>query len=283
MLQPMDQATLDLFTLDLIPSASSAMIEFLGVHPGRQTYEQASYGNYGLLYLSGGGGIYGDRGSRRNLLRVPIEPGTLSISLNGEDLVESTGRDDDDWTHWVLEDAQVGQVYRPLGWVNFGSHPGMNIVDQYVAGFLLPNDVSTWSAATQYKVGQFVRATTPYITRFECTVAGTSGATEPSWLPDISDAGTTITDGTGPSTITWTVRAATELPMVVSQWCYVEILRAYTNRFRPAGMSLRFAGGLGVGGVREEWKPEFSDAELSTATLTGLRRWRAELGVVGVA
>lgn len=283
MSQPMDQPTLDLFTMDLIPAASSAMIEFIGIHPGRQRYEQASYGTYGFGYYSGGtGGIYGDRGSRRNLIRIPTEPGTLSINLNGEDLVEAVdlpGAPDSDWSHWRMEDAQIGQLYRPLGWLNFGALPGMNIIDRYYAGFLLPNDVSTWKPTTAYTVGQFVRATHPCITRFECTTAGTSGSSEPAWLINISDAGTTITDGS----TTWTVRAAVEIPVIVAQWCWIEIFRAYNNRFRPAGMALSFAGGLGVGGVREEWKPGISDAELSPATMSGLTRLRAELGQIGVA
>jgi len=57
---------------------------------------------------------------------------------------------------------------------------------------------AAWAASTAYSVGDVVRATTLQATGlvFECTVAGTSDATEPSWPTDI---GSTIADGG----ITW--------------------------------------------------------------------------------
>lgn len=97
------------------------------------------------------------------------------------------------------------------------------------AGWLMPGQVSTWSASTAYKtepastsyddpvtgnayaVGAWVRATDHRVLlRFECTVAGTTGASEPSEFTDsATSAGDEITDGT----VTWTARSALELPM----------------------------------------------------------------------
>ena len=53
---------------------------------------------------------------------------------------------------------------------------------------------AAWAANTAYVVGDVVRATTlqPTGLVFECTVAGTSASTQPSWPTDI---GSTITDG----------------------------------------------------------------------------------------
>ncbi|MEW6570573.1 MAG: twin-arginine translocation signal domain-containing protein [Nitrospirota bacterium] len=61
---------------------------------------------------------------------------------------------------------------------------------------------STWKANTAYRVGQCVLPATNYIGwKYECTTAGTSGATEPIWP---TTDGTPITDGT----VTWTCRVS---------------------------------------------------------------------------
>lgn len=96
------------------------------------------------------------------------------------------------------------------------------------AGWLMPGQISTWAASTAYKAeiasasyddpataapylrGSWVRATDPRVTlRFECTVAGTTSATEPAgFTAGATVDGTTIADGT----VVWTARAAHELP-----------------------------------------------------------------------
>lgn len=65
-------------------------------------------------------------------------------------------------------------------------------------------DAADWAATTAYVVGDFVKATSeaqPTLL-FECTVAGTSGGTEPSW--DTTPGNTTVDSG-----VTWTTRSAT--------------------------------------------------------------------------
>jgi len=62
---------------------------------------------------------------------------------------------------------------------------------------------TAWAAATAYALGGFVRPTTVDNTNefvYECTTAGTSGATEPTWP---TTDGATVTDGT---TLVWTAR-----------------------------------------------------------------------------
>jgi lambda family phage minor tail protein L len=57
---------------------------------------------------------------------------------------------------------------------------------------------AAWASSTAYSVGNIVRASAlqPSGLVFRCTVAGTSGGTQPTWPTDI---GSTITDGT----VTW--------------------------------------------------------------------------------
>jgi len=57
---------------------------------------------------------------------------------------------------------------------------------------------SAWASSTAYSVGSIVRASTLQASGlvFRCSVAGTSGSTQPTWPTDI---GSTITDGT----VTW--------------------------------------------------------------------------------
>jgi len=64
-----------------------------------------------------------------------------------------------------------------------------------------PSTASAWAATTAYVVGDYVEPTTPDGNVYKCTVAGTSGATEPS--PWNTTEGATTTDGT----VTWTAYA----------------------------------------------------------------------------
>ena len=59
--------------------------------------------------------------------------------------------------------------------------------------------VSAWAASTAFAVGDIRRATTVQATGlwFRCTVAGTSGSSEPNWP---TESGNTTTD----NTVTWT-------------------------------------------------------------------------------
>lgn len=60
-------------------------------------------------------------------------------------------------------------------------------------------DPSAWQASTAYSLGDAVRPTTRNGYAYECTVAGTSGGSEPTWP---TTPGNTVVDGT----VTWTCR-----------------------------------------------------------------------------
>ena len=75
-------------------------------------------------------------------------------------------------------------------------------------GGTLCRQVATWSAGASFAVGSYVRATAAKDTTvtFRCTVAGTTGSSEPSWPasrpPNVnagSPAGTLVSDGS----VTW--------------------------------------------------------------------------------
>ena len=63
-------------------------------------------------------------------------------------------------------------------------------------------NVSAWAASTAYSLGAKVKPTTANGNVYECTTAGTSGTTEPTW-PTVD--GATVTDGT----VVWTCRTGT--------------------------------------------------------------------------
>ena len=80
------------------------------------------------------------------------------------------------------------------------NNPGYNPVG--VSSITLPSYPSAWAASTAYALGDFVEPTTHNGYKYECTTAGTSGTTEPTWP---TTPGNTVTDGTA----VWTCREFT--------------------------------------------------------------------------
>lgn len=248
-----DTANDTLYT-QLITDASSSMIDFIGVHPGRQRYLESTYGTGSV---------------RRYLSRLPVEPGTLSITLDGEALTEGTT----DPTQWSLEEASTGMVYRESGWPYSSSYT-LNLTYTYYAGFLLPDQIADWQGSTVKGVGAWVRplpSSTPSLYRFECTTPGTTGTSQPVWPTTI---GGTVIDGT----VVWTARAAPELPPVVSQWCFAEFLRLLNARNSTPGLASRT-----VEGVSESYFATQTTGPLAPTVMNGLSGFRKRLGVLGVA
>lgn len=238
----------DTLLSSLISAASSSMISYLSVHPGRQQYEETGRGeNQYRLYLS----------------QLPIEPGTLSV-LIGDTASPST--------EWVLEDPAMGLVYREGLWTQ-ASSSAANLTFTYYAGFILPDMITGWTASTAKVAGEWVRPLSPLssLYRYECTTAGTTGLTIPTFPTTI---GSTVTDGS----CIWTARQAQELPPFVSQWCFAEVLRLKQGTETAPGVSSWTAEGMS-----ESYFATQTGTELAPSVLSGLRRWRTELGVVGVA
>lgn len=142
-------------------------------------------------------------------------------------------------TDYVLIGNGTGildRLERISGWVRrYGGSTGISLtpapeserdawVIAYTAGWLMPGQVGDWTATTAYTAstastsygatrGSWVRATDRRVQlRFECTTAGTTAGTEPAAFATAASSDT-ITDGT----VTWTARAASELPADLSE------------------------------------------------------------------
>lgn len=76
------------------------------------------------------------------------------------------------------------------------ANPNKNILLGYKAGYNLTQP-SAWATSTAYSLGDYVRPSTANTYNYEVTVAGTSGAAQPTWPTTL---GATVTDGT----VTWT-------------------------------------------------------------------------------
>jgi hypothetical protein len=227
----------------LIDFASSDMINYLGVNPIRAKVQQTLESTLVETFY---------------LTRIPVEPGTLLVDVDGVDV-----------TNWEL-DADNGHIYREYGWVS--SEPS---TFTYYAGFLAPDQITDWSATTAFvstSILSWVRPSKNYLPlRFECTTPGTTGATEPTWPDEI---GATVTDGT----CVWTARAARELPACVQRWCYAEVLRANNDRKKVPGLASQ-----SVEGVSESYFATQSETSLHPSVMRGLRGWKPKLGQYGMA
>lgn len=73
------------------------------------------------------------------------------------------------------------------------------------------DDLADWVTATAYSLGDYVEPTTPNGFVYECTTAGTSGGSEPSW--PTSGIGTTVADGTAVWTFKGARHATTEIKL----------------------------------------------------------------------
>lgn len=77
------------------------------------------------------------------------------------------------------------------------SNPGVDDIT------LTPTDtLDDWEATTAYSLGQLIEPTTPNTYVYECTTAGTSAGSEPTF--PTAAIGDTVTDGT----VVWTMRGA---------------------------------------------------------------------------
>lgn len=165
--------------------------------------------------------LIGDGETRLLLQRMPVEAGSISLTVDGTA-----------YTDWTLEDG--GILYREDGWSE-DSEP--NIVVTYWAGWLMPGVVSTWAADATKAVGAWVRPSLPSLSPmlFQATVAGETDATEPTWP---TTAAETVVDGT----VTWSARAVEELPEVVRGVAYLAVKDAFESRMDRSDLRGQQAG-----------------------------------------
>lgn len=159
----------------------------------------------------------------------------------------------------------LDRLERTAGWASlFGGATGISLtpapeserdawIVAYTAGWLMPGQVGAWSASTAYTAetasvsygdarGSWVRATDRRIVlRFQCTAAGTTGAAEPAAFATAA-AGDEVTDGT----VTWTARAAHELPADLSEAALELALVIHRQRQRDQAVLSMSAPGSSV-------------------------------------
>ncbi len=151
-------------------------------------------------------------GFGRSMMFLGVRPieSVASILLDGATVDSST---------YEIAGEYRDRLYRQSGWWSTpawtrglvdGIQPGgdrLDYVVSYTAGWLMPADVPIWRATTVKAVADWVMPVTvgTSVFLFEATVAGTTGASEPTWPTTI---GGTVVD----STVTWTAREAQVLP-----------------------------------------------------------------------
>jgi len=180
--------------------------------------------------------VPGKGGQVLALSRWPIEDDPPPVStIDGSAMDTST---------YSVQGRHRHSLYRRYGWelAGLAEEFGRQVISPtdskaysvaYTAGYLMPGQVSTWAAATAYQTepasisyddpltgvpyvrGAWVRSADRRVQlRFECTTAGTTGASEPAaFTASATAAGDTIADGTA----VWTARAAFELPAILQK------------------------------------------------------------------
>lgn len=206
--------------LSTLTSVAGAL--FRGHHGLRRDYARQTY----VEELPGRGGEY------LLLSRWPIESVTsitegvtaqTAVAASEYDIVGDTDRRD----RLYNCDGWYESYFKPPA--RFPSSDDVGVLDYvvtYTAGWVMPGTstergagyVTTWAAGTTYVAGEFVRSSTPSNNDLllECTTAGTSDATEPTWP---SAAAATVAD----NTVTWTAREARELPHELQEAALLQI------------------------------------------------------------
>jgi hypothetical protein len=256
----------DAILAGLVSGVSRAMESYLGRHFSRQTYYEQIAGR-GKPYVL--------------LSEYPVDRDSFRVvSIYTFDVSQ----------YFRLHDARIGKLFIWGSWGETGSWSqggGFNLpsnvtygedltVDvQYTAGWLLPGQVTTWKAAQAYAKGQWMRPFSPGVTPllFQCTAAGTSGATEPAWplpVPVVSqNLWNTLTSSfpVADGTATWQSADAAELPLEIYEWaCW-----AVTDRYLRLGLS-EGATSVDTDGTRHGFDVEAVRSELPVGILRGLDR-----------
>jgi hypothetical protein len=241
----------DALLAQLVSEASGAIADYLwgpGSNLGRQRYQAT---------------LAGTGRHRLNLPRIPLDPASLTVTIDDVALVAGTD--------YEVEDAAAGILWRGDRWAmrsySAGEEPRAYIVCDWRGGWVLPDMLRTWATGLTLAAGDWLRPTSAALSPllFEVTAAGASDAgTEPTW-PTV--AGETVAVGTA----TATARQADELPESLQSLAYVEVYHRYHQQ-RP-GAREPFVTSLEAEGVVTRWAAsEAESADLSPAVLAGLDR-----------
>lgn len=101
-----------------------------------------------------------------------------------------------------------------------------------------------WQASHTYTLGQSVEPTVGNGLRYECTTAGTSGASQPTW--PTGAIGSIVTDGT----VVWTLKAASH---PISEVKLASTEAGLASAIAGASLSLGTSISSGVAGAKPVW------------------------------
>lgn len=238
----------------LLRVASMVIAQELGREPWLQTYSDR---------IPGDGGIY------LWLPHWPCKGSPASITLG-----TGTSPTTVDATTYSVAGPYRRRLYRATGWTlseavertpTAGSLP-LDYTIALAAGWVMPDQIGTWTAATAYAAGSWVQPTSTKIQDpmilFE-SGGGTSHATaEPSW--NFAE-GTTTTDGT----ITWTARRQ-RLPHDLEEAAMVAVMAWHRGGLHiPAGVR-----GESADGWRIDYRDRPEAYALPAGSLALVERWR---------
>lgn len=224
----------------LIMAASDTVVSYLGRELARQRYEER---------LAGSGR------TRLLLHRFPVDRDSVTITI---DSVASTD--------FIVEDPETGVLYRSLFWAiseqALGEEPEEQIVATYKAGYVPPDQIRTWATGQAYTVGQWARPTSPALSPllFECTVAGSTSGSEPSWP---TTTGATVVSGAA----TFTARDAQEIHKHLEDLVYALVALKHADRL--PGLASQSGGGFA-----ETYFVSQTDREIPQSIRDGLDRYR---------
>lgn len=201
----------DSYLDELIKEASDAIVAFCNRPFARQEYkETVQFDGSEYLVLS----------------RSPIEsfqdPVVDGFAISGA----------------VISEEEDGMLFRKERWVPVGSAVNFSFYPvpdraarvwadvQFWAGYLLSGQDSDWEAATPVAAGDVVKSSdSSVLLRFECTTAGTTNASEPTW-PVVD--GDTVVDNTA----TWTARAVKFAPATIERAAWESVHSYWNTDFR---------------------------------------------------
>lgn len=217
----------------LIVAASMAIAgpEGLRREPWLQTYQEK---------LSGPGGHY------MLISRWPIQTVTSVTEGTG-----SSPTTVDSSTYSVAGNARRDRLYRVNGWTkgsetvprSFTDEDGPDLIYtvSYTAGWVMPDQITEWSASTSVSANAWFKATDedePFVFQADSD-GGTTDSTEPTW-PTVS--GGTVTD----NDITWTAYDQ-RLPEDLEEAVVMQVLDWFRGALEiPGGIQERRQGDVSV-------------------------------------
>lgn len=220
----------------------SCALAFAGVHGLRRDYWRRQW----RVRTEGIRGVY---------LLLPVWPvESVSLVAEGADSYGTTI----DPAEYEIADPERQMLYRFNGWANSlscvpgplrfgrgtsfasGGHVSLDYLVELIAGWLMPDEVTDWSAGASVTAGGYVRSTAPSLYLFQATGPVSLDSSEPTWPTTLG--GTVIDSGT-----IWTASAARRLPDDLEEAALLTVKEWYSGGLEiPSGVSAESIDGASI-------------------------------------